>query len=174
MLLHQVEKLLSFRWLVVFVLVFAASAVGPRFGCANSAEQTPHAEPKDTDEEDTRSKAGESERDQEKSEDDASEDNGKKRGHKKAEAAAEKKQEKEKTKAPVKDLKPEDLELLLKANSRGRVDYCLPMGVFDISLVSAISAHVSYFEDQDTAGFIMKETLSVNEEAPKLKKVIYY
>lgn len=85
-----------------------------------------------------------------------------------------KKQEKENTKAPVKDLKPEDLELLLKANSRGRVDYCLPMGVFDISLVSAISAHVSYFEDQDTAGFIMKETLSVNEEAPKLKKVIYY
>lgn len=71
-------------------------------------------------------------------------------------------------------LEKSDFELLIKANSRGRVDYCLPMGVFDISLVSAISAHVSYFEDQDTAGFIMKETLTLDQGQAEQKKVVYY
>lgn len=51
------------------------------------------------------------------------------------------------------------LELLVQLNTNGRVDYSLPMGVFDFSLISAISAHISYFEDENTAGFIMRELL---------------
>lgn len=85
-----------------------------------------------------------------------------------------KEEAKEKKKAVKEELEAKDLDLLVRANSRGRVDYCLPMGVFDISLVSAISAHVSYFEDEDTAGFIMKEILSLDQEAAKSKKVVYY
>lgn len=57
------------------------------------------------------------------------------------------------------------LQKLLKMNRTGRIDYSLPMGVFSIAIVSALSAHISYFEDQETAGFVMKEILS-SEEAP--------
>lgn len=66
-----------------------------------------------------------------------------------------------------------DLKELIKFNRGGRVDYCLPMGVFDISLVSAISAHVSYFEDKDTAGFVMGELLSGYMDPAKSKEVLY-
>lgn len=52
-----------------------------------------------------------------------------------------------------------DTRMLTKFNKRGRVDFSLPMGVFDISLVSAISAHITYFEDEDTAGFVVGELL---------------
>lgn len=48
---------------------------------------------------------------------------------------------------------------MIALNKAGRVDYSLPVGVLDFSLVSAVSAHVSYFEDQDTSGFIMNELL---------------
>lgn len=57
-------------------------------------------------------------------------------------------------------LSPKDFEILQGFNKHVRVDYALPMGVFDISLISAISAHVSYFEDQDTAGFIISKLLT--------------
>lgn len=67
----------------------------------------------------------------------------------------------------------EDLAVLTKFNRSARVDYCLPMGVFDISLVSAISAHVSYFEDKDTAGFVMGELLTYEKEVTKMKQVLY-
>lgn len=56
-----------------------------------------------------------------------------------------------------------DLKILTSFNKNARVDYCLPMKFFDISLVSAISAHVSYFEDQNTSGFIMSKLLSSTE-----------
>lgn len=52
-----------------------------------------------------------------------------------------------------------DLQLLTPLNRTGRIDYTLPMGVFDFSLVSAVSAHVSYFDDEDTAGFLLREIL---------------
>lgn len=71
----------------------------------------------------------------------------------------------------IKKMAQRDLDELTKFNKRGRVDYCLPMGVFDISLISAISAHVSYFEDQDTAGFIMGELLSLNRSKATSKDV---
>lgn len=74
------------------------------------------------------------------------------------------KDKKEKKKAKKVDLDSEDLKVLSGLNRSGRIDYSLPMGVFDISLVSAISAHVSYFEDEDTAGFIMKEILASQDK----------
>lgn len=67
-----------------------------------------------------------------------------------------------------------DLETLTSINRTGRVDYCLPVGVWDISLVSAVSAHVSYFEDKDTAGFMMREILSSNRNAVESKTVSMY
>lgn len=56
-------------------------------------------------------------------------------------------------------LSKDDLGLLASANKDGRVDYSLPMGVFDFSLISAISAHISYFEDENTAGFLLRKVL---------------
>lgn len=64
------------------------------------------------------------------------------------------------------------LEPLLKLNRTGRIDYSLPMGVFSIAIVSAISAHISYFEDQETAGFVMKEIFCSGEPPVKSRKVI--
>lgn len=63
------------------------------------------------------------------------------------------------------DLKKINYDEMVGINRTGRVDYSLPMGVFDISLVSAISAHVSYFDDENTAGFLMKEILT-SEQPP--------
>lgn len=68
----------------------------------------------------------------------------------------------------------EDLRPLYNLNSTGRIDYSLPMGVFSIALVSALSAHVSYFEDEETAGFVMKEILSGSQEPVEKKKVQLY
>ncbi|GEQ70189.1 hypothetical protein JCM33374_g3865 [Metschnikowia sp. JCM 33374] len=63
---------------------------------------------------------------------------------------------------------------VLKLNKTGRIDYSLPMGVFSIALVSAISAHISYFEDEETVGFVMKEVLGSHEPPVKSRKVIVY
>lgn len=68
----------------------------------------------------------------------------------------------------------DELNSLFDLNSTGRVDYSLPMGVFSIAIVSAISAHVSYFEDEEVAGFVMKEILSGNQEPLTEKKVYTY
>lgn len=67
------------------------------------------------------------------------------------------------------------LSKMTSLNMTGRMDYSLPLGVFDVSLVSAISAHVSYFDDVNTAGFILKELLTnrstlVEETTVALKK----
>lgn len=67
-----------------------------------------------------------------------------------------------------------DLETLLKINRTGRIDYSLPMGVFSIAIVSALSAHVSYFEDKETAGFVMKEILSCDQPSVKSRKVVAF
>lgn len=65
-----------------------------------------------------------------------------------------------------------DLQLLTPLNRTGRIDYSLPMGVFDFSLVSAVSAHVSYFDDVDTAGFLLREILRGN--LPPVKEKTAY
>ncbi|WPK26931.1 hypothetical protein PUMCH_004300 [Australozyma saopauloensis] len=65
----------------------------------------------------------------------------------------------------------EQLKKMIKMNRTGRVDYSLPMGVFSIAIVSALSAHISYFEDQETVGFVMKEILSSDEPPVTKRKV---
>lgn len=79
-----------------------------------------------------------------------------------------------KRKLKKKDLSKEDLATLTQMNKNGRVDYSLSMGVFDFSLVSAISAHISYFEDKDTAGFIMKQLLLSRSSPVESKTVSLY
>lgn len=74
-------------------------------------------------------------------------------------------------KGKVVDFDKKDLDELLELNRSGRIDYSLPMGVFSIALVSAISAHVSYFEDEETAGFVMKEILSSDKKPVESRKV---
>lgn len=68
----------------------------------------------------------------------------------------------------------DDLRLLYNLNNTGRIDYSLPMGVFSIAIVSALSAHVSYFEDEETAGFVMKEILAGIQEPMEKRKVQLY
>ena len=70
-------------------------------------------------------------------------------------------------------LTPKELSILTSLNNTGRIDYSLPMGVLDFSLISAVSAHISYFEDENTAGFIMKEVLS-KQNPPKNETVTLY
>lgn len=68
----------------------------------------------------------------------------------------------------------EELRPLLNLNRTGRIDYCLPTGVFDIALISAINAHISYFEDEETTGFLMKEILSSSRPPVEERKVTVY
>lgn len=72
------------------------------------------------------------------------------------------------------DMRDRDLSTLTELNRSGRIDYCLPMGVFDISLVSAVSAHVSYFEDTNTAGFLLREVLASGDDCEDSRKVVVY
>lgn len=51
------------------------------------------------------------------------------------------------------------LSNLLRFNSNGRVDYSFQPNLLDVDVWSAIKSHVSYFEDMDTAGFLLKEIL---------------
>lgn len=61
-------------------------------------------------------------------------------------------------------LSPTLKKTLEELNKNGRVDYLLPMGVFDFSIIMALKAHVSYFEDEDAVGFIMREILKKKSE----------
>ncbi|CCH43967.1 putative phospholipase, mitochondrial [Wickerhamomyces ciferrii] len=60
-------------------------------------------------------------------------------------------------------LTDEQLSKLSSLNYNGRVDYELKQGYFDVSIISSISAHISYFEDENVAGFILKEILAKHE-----------
>lgn len=62
-----------------------------------------------------------------------------------------------------------ELALITECNRTGRVDYLLPMGLFDILLVLAVGAHVSYFEDDNTAGFLLQELLTKQERVGEKK-----
>lgn len=60
-------------------------------------------------------------------------------------------------------LTEKQLEKLTALNYNGRVDYALQQGYFDLTIISSISAHISYFEDENVAGFILKEILAKHE-----------
>ena len=49
---------------------------------------------------------------------------------------------------------------LLSFNHTGRVDYALPPSLLEVDIISAIKSHVSYFEDVNIAGFLLRELLS--------------
>lgn len=51
------------------------------------------------------------------------------------------------------------LDKMTKFNFNGRVDYAFQQNLLDVDVWSAIKSHVSYFEDMDTAGFIVSEML---------------
>lgn len=74
------------------------------------------------------------------------------------------KMKKKKNKKKSSELTPEQYAKLVSLNKNGRVDYALQQGLLDISIVSSISAHISYFEDENIAAFILRETL--NEKKP--------
>ncbi|QLG74900.1 hypothetical protein HG535_0H02270 [Zygotorulaspora mrakii] len=57
-------------------------------------------------------------------------------------------------------LTTEASSLLSKLNHTGRVDYSLPSGFLEVDIISAAKSHVSYFEEMDIAGFILKQILS--------------
>ncbi|CAN6633536.1 probable phospholipase YOR022C, mitochondrial [Trichomonascus vanleenenianus] len=57
------------------------------------------------------------------------------------------------TKAQAKAIKSE----LATLNPTGRIDYVLQESLLDISIVAAIASHVSYFENEDTAAFVLHE-----------------
>lgn len=60
-------------------------------------------------------------------------------------------------------LKPAEIEKIkdkLRAlNPSGRLDYSIQEGVLDISLLAAIASHMSYFENEDVASFVLKRLM---------------
>lgn len=50
-------------------------------------------------------------------------------------------------------------ELLHKLNHLGRVDFAMSNNLFEVDMIAAIKSHVSYFEEPDIAGFILKEIM---------------
>lgn len=72
------------------------------------------------------------------------------------------------------DLTGTQLKQLTSLNLKGRLDYSLPMGMFDISLVSALAAHIGYFEDENTVGFLIRELLTKRDKAVESKVVSIY
>ncbi|KAH3686641.1 hypothetical protein WICPIJ_002391 [Wickerhamomyces pijperi] len=59
------------------------------------------------------------------------------------------------------DLDSDSDDLLKALNRNGRIDYSLQQGFFDISVLSSVSAHINYFEDENVAWFILKEALKL-------------
>lgn len=66
------------------------------------------------------------------------------------------------------ELSKEEITRLTALNYKGRVDYTFDQGLLEISVLSAITAHVSYLEDINTAAFILKELL-VEDKTPATK-----
>lgn len=64
------------------------------------------------------------------------------------------KQEKQK----FRELKQKLQDELSGINTSQRIDYVLQEGVLDISLIAALASHMSYFENEDVASFILKHT----------------
>ncbi|KAH3683544.1 hypothetical protein WICPIJ_005490 [Wickerhamomyces pijperi] len=69
-----------------------------------------------------------------------------------------------KKKKKIAELTPEQYAKLVSLNKNARVDYALQQGLLDISIISSISAHISYFEDENIAAFILREVLNEKKE----------
>lgn len=53
-----------------------------------------------------------------------------------------------------------DSELIHGLNYTGRLDFALPEGYMDITILSSLSSHLGYFKDEDVANFVMGQLLS--------------
>ncbi|CAL9737767.1 probable phospholipase YOR022C, mitochondrial [Monosporozyma servazzii] len=69
------------------------------------------------------------------------------------------KDNKDKTVTKNKIISPDAKALLNKLNHLGRVDFAMSNNLFEVDMIAAIKSHVSYFEEPDIAGFILKEIL---------------
>ncbi|SCW02739.1 LAFE_0F13212g1_1 [Lachancea fermentati] len=67
--------------------------------------------------------------------------------------------------ANVGSLTARQVSLLTQLNYAGRIDYSFTPNFLEVDLISAIRAHVSYFEEMDMAGFVLKELLSKHHRA---------
>lgn len=74
----------------------------------------------------------------------------------------------------VVEMTPEQLKVFTALNYNGRVDFALQQGYLDFSIVSGLTAHVSYFEDENVAAFILKEAMAPHElvKEKKMKTLI--
>lgn len=66
--------------------------------------------------------------------------------------------ETKKKKQEIIEIKDEIKEKIANINSTNRIDYVLQEGVLDISLIAALASHMSYFENEDVAAFILQQT----------------
>ncbi|ONH68503.1 Phospholipase DDHD1 [Cyberlindnera fabianii] len=66
-------------------------------------------------------------------------------------------------------LDEEQLKIMSAMNYNGRVDYNLPQGYLELSIVSGVTAHTSYFEDENIAAFLLKETLTHHDPVSEKK-----
>ncbi|SCV03475.1 LAME_0H10726g1_1 [Lachancea meyersii CBS 8951] len=53
-----------------------------------------------------------------------------------------------------------NIKLLNELNYSGRIDYAFQPNFLEVDLISAIKAHVSYFEEMDLAAFVLKQVLA--------------
>ncbi|CAI2020178.1 hypothetical protein SEUBUCD646_0H00800 [Saccharomyces eubayanus] len=58
--------------------------------------------------------------------------------------------------------------MLTDLNYSGRLDYAMLPSLLEVDFISAIKSHVSYFEEPDIAGFIMKEILAKHEKVSEI------
>ncbi|KAI0465420.1 hypothetical protein LJB42_000653 [Komagataella kurtzmanii] len=68
------------------------------------------------------------------------------------------------------DISAESLKVIKQLNYSGRVDYCLSEGLFDISIINAIKAHTTYFENKDLTAFVLRELLSPKSKEQLVSK----
>lgn len=52
------------------------------------------------------------------------------------------------------------VQKLTRLNRTGRLDYMLPPAFLEVDIIAAAKAHISYFEEPDIAGFVLKEILA--------------
>lgn len=74
------------------------------------------------------------------------------------------------SKSTTVDISAESLKVIRQLNYSGRVDYCLSEGLFDISIINAIKAHTTYFENKDLTAFVLRELLSPKSKARLVSK----
>ncbi|KAG1237270.1 hypothetical protein G6F68_018820 [Rhizopus microsporus] len=48
-------------------------------------------------------------------------------------------------------------------NPTGRIDFCLQEGLLENAYISALSVHMSYWQDVDVAGFLIREIYKKEE-----------